>query len=135
MIYSRTSMFPHQRRMALPNTNATDIQADTERRVLSIIAVASAILEARNLAARHVVFPLLIAGVATSQADAKVRAVELITAFETSGIGKNTNRTRQLLKAVYEEQRKAYESGRNSGDVDWLAVAKERNLTVVNCGL
>lgn len=139
-IYSRTSMFPAQRRMA-PITNVNnnihnnDTQADTERCVLAIIAVASATLEAGNLAARHVVFPLFIAGCATIQADAKVKALELVAAFETSGIGKNTARTRGLLKVVYEEQRKAYDAGGSMGDVEWLAVARERGLTVVNCGL
>lgn len=126
MIYSRTSMFPAQ--------HATD-QADTERRAAVILAVASSTLEAGNLAARHVVFPLFIAGCATLQADAKIKVLELIAAFETSGIGKNTARTRGLLKAVYEEQRKAYEEGGSMADVEWLAVARERGLTVVNCGL
>ena len=128
-------MFPTQRR--LPASHNPDTQADTERRVLSVLAVASATLEARNLAARHVIFPLFIAGVATLQADAKVKALELIAAFETSGIGKNTSRTRGLLKAVFEEQRRAFETGTSGamGHVDWIAVARERGLVVVNCGL
>lgn len=132
-IYSRTSMFPTQRHAAHPAADSS--HTDVERRVMCILAVASSTLEAGNLAARHVVFPLFMAGFATLQADAKVKVLELIAAFETSGIGTNTARTRRLLKAVYEEQRMAYDAGGSMGDVDWLAVARERKLTVVNCGL
>lgn len=127
-------MFPAQHRTQNP-IPAPDSQADTERRAMSILAVASSILETQNLAARHVVFPLFIAGVAALQPDAKVEALELIAAFETTGVGKNTARTRQLLKAVYEEQRRAFDAGASMGDVDWLAVARERSLTIINCGL
>lgn len=135
-------MFPAQRRLSTAHNNhtsnaasLTDQQADTERRALSILAIAATTLELGNLSARHVVFPLFVAGCATLQADAKVRALELTTAFENAGIGRNTARTRALLKAVYEEQRKAYDAGGSMGDVEWLAVARERQLTVVNCGL
>ena len=133
-LYSRTSMFPGQRRAN--NTSSTDTSStDSERRVLSILAVASATLESGNLAARHVVFPLFIAGCATLSADAKVKALELVQAFEAGAIGRNTARTRGLLKAIYEEQRRASMDGGRAEDVEWLAVARERGLMLVNCGL
>lgn len=132
MIYSRTSMFPRQRRIL---ANPPDVHTDTERRVLAIIALASESVEAGLLERRHVVFPLFIAGYATLQPDAKVKALDLISAFETTGIGQNTARTRRLLKLVYEQQRQMYDAGGRMEDVDWLAVAREKRLTVVNCGL
>ena len=132
MIYSRTSMFPQQRRYS---GTSQDVHSDTERRVLSIIALASEAVEAGHLDRRHLVFPLFIAGYATLQPDAKVKALDLISAFESTGIGQNTARTRRLLKVVYEEQRRAYDAGGRMEDVDWLTVARDRGLTVVNCGL
>lgn len=133
VIYSRTSMFPGQRR--IPIANLQDMLADTERRVASIITIAANQLEHNHLDRRHIVFPLFMAGFATSQSDAKVQALDIMKAYEGSGIGQNTYTTRRLLTAVYEEQRKLAEAGRRIEDVDWLAVAKERALTIVNCGL
>lgn len=133
MIYSRTSMFPGQSH--IPVANQSDIHADTERRILSIISVATAQLQQGRLDRRHVIFPLFMAGFATTQPDVKIRVLELIKTYEGSGIGQNTYRTRQLLTAVYEEQRRRANEGGSMEGVDWLFVARERSLTVVNCGL
>lgn len=85
---------------------------------------------------RHVGFPLFMAGVATTQPDTKIQAMNLMTAFQREGgIGQNTYRTRQLLIAVCEEQRAMVGAGGRMEQVDWLALAKERGLSVVNCGL
>ena len=94
-------MFPGQRR--IPVANEHEIHSDTERRVLSIINVAAAQLEDGQLGRRHVIFPLFIAGFATSRPDIKTQALDLIKSYEGTGIGQNTSRTRQLLTAVYEE--------------------------------
>ena len=80
-------------------------------------------------------FPLFIAGMASCEQDAKGRAVDLITVFEGKGIGQNTLRTRQLLVAVCEEQNRIVDLGGRMVDVDWLVVARERGLLVLNCGL
>lgn len=133
-VYSRTSMFPSQR--TIPIAQQANIHADTEHRCRSIIALAEFYLESNTLEHRHVVFPLLIAGVATVQSDLKVRAIELMKAFQRhGGIGQNTYRTRQLLQEVCEEQRAVVTRGGRTEQVDWLTIAKERSLTVVNAGL
>jgi hypothetical protein len=126
-------MFPGQRR--IPIANIQNIFADTERRVMSIIDIATTQLEAGQVDRRHVIFPLLMAGVATTRSDAKVQALDLMKAYEGSGIGQNTYSSRQLLTAVYDEQSRVANGGGRIEDVDWLAVAKGRGLTVVNCGL
>lgn len=126
-------MFPGQRR--IPVANLQEVQADTERRVQAIIDLATAQLEAGQLDRRHVLFPLFMAGFATIRPDAKIQALDIFKAFEGSGIGQNTYRTRRLLSAVYEEQRLMAEAGGRMEDVEWLSVAKERSLTIVNCGL
>lgn len=76
-----------------------------------------------------------MAGFATTQPDAKIQALDIIKAFEGTGVGQNTYTMRRLLSAVYEDQRRMANAGRRMEDVDWLAVAKERSLTLVNCGL
>lgn len=126
-------MFPGQRR--IPVANQSDIHADTERRIVSIMSVATAQLHHGQLDRRHIIFPLFMAGFATTQPDIKIRVLDIIKTFEGSGIGQNTYRTRQLLTAVYEEQRRRANEGGSMEGVNWLVVAKERSLMVVNCGL
>ena len=132
-IYSRTSMFPAQRR--IPVANQQELHADTERRAASIIHTAIIQLGAGLLERRHVIFPLFVAGFASTQPDVKIQSLDIIKAYEGTGIGQNTYRTRQLLSAVYEEQRRVAGRGGRMEDVDWLSVANGRSLTVVNCGL
>ena len=126
-------MFPGQRR--IPVASQQEVFADTERRVMTIISVAATNVEARHLDRRYVIFPLFMAGFATTQPDIKIQAIDIIKAYEGTGIGQNTYTTRRLLAAVYEEQRKAADAGHRIEDVDWLAVARRRSLTMVNCGL
>lgn len=134
VIYARTSMFAGQR--LIPTANQSDICADTERRCLAILTMAGGYVEAGLMERRHVVFPVFIAGVATTQPDAKIQAMNLMTAFQREGgIGQNTYRTRQLLIAVCEEQRAVVGVGGRMEQVDWMALAKERGLHIVNCGL
>lgn len=138
VIYSRTSMFPGQRLVPVPNQSS--VAADTEHRCLSIITLATEILNNQHAtdpkSRRRTVFPLFMAGYASSSLDAKRQAINLIRALEASGgIGQNTYGTRQLLNAVCEEQRHAIGEGRGIESVEWLDVARERGLSIVNCGL
>lgn len=127
-------MFPGQRR--IPIANIHEVITDTDRRVSSIISVATSQFQARQLERRHIIFPLLMAGIITTQADAKVQALELMKMYEGSGIGQNSYNTRQLLLAVYEEQRKVADAaGRIDCDVEWLGVMRGRRMALVNCGL
>ncbi|KAK5132563.1 hypothetical protein LTR08_008880 [Meristemomyces frigidus] len=134
VLYVRTTMFPGQR--LIPIANQADIHIDTERRCQFILTMASADLERGLMERRHIVFPLLMAGFATTQPDAKIQAINIMTAFQREGsIGQNTHRTRQLLVAVCEEQGAVVSAGGRMEQVEWLALAKERGLSVVNCGL
>jgi len=134
VIYSRGSMFPGQR--LIPTAHQSDIHADTERRCVAILNMASSHLEMHLMELRQVGFSLFMVGVASTQPDAKVQAMNLMTAFQREGgIGQNTYRTRQLLAEVCEEQRAVVSRGGRMEQVDWLTVAKERGLGIVNCGL
>ena len=153
MIYSRTSMYPGQGRM--PTANQHSLLADTEARVAAILSLAMPqIPTATNTAtnhssssnnsnnnigisttARHLVFPVFIAGVATALMPNKTAAINTISRLEDSGIGRNTVRTRRLLVLVYEEQARRVQAGGKIEDVDWLQIARAHGLDVVNCGL
>lgn len=126
-------MFPSQR--LLPVANQAAFNADTSTRASHILTLASQILANGDVERREVVFPIFIAGLATSNADAKVRAIELLKAFEGHGIGQNTSVVRRLLVGVSEEQRRRVELGGRVEEVDWLIYGRERGLSVVNCGL
>lgn len=136
MIYSRTSMFA-QRSMDVANQG--DVHADTEQRCIGILTLASSYTDAELMMKhRHAVFPVLMAGIATTQPDAKIQAMNIVKAMESparGGIGQNTYRTRQLLVAFCEEQRRVVGAGGKIEQVDWLALARERDLSVVHCGL
>lgn len=126
-------MFPNQR--LLPTANQALLATDTAARAAQILSLASAILSKGGLDHRAVVFPVFIAGIATPNADAKIKAIELLRAFEGHGIGQNTGVVRRLLVGVCEEQRRCVEVGRRAEEVDWVRFGRERGLGVVNCGL
>ncbi|KAF2769318.1 hypothetical protein EJ03DRAFT_293334 [Teratosphaeria nubilosa] len=134
VIYSRTSMFPQQH--LIPTANQAELHTDTERRCMNITNLGASYVQERHQDRRHIVFPLFLAGVVTTNLDAKVRISEIIEALQRNGgIGQNTLQTRKLLQAVIEEQRLALEGGGRIEQVDWLALARSKGLGVVNCGL
>lgn len=133
-LYATTSMYPGQRLFIF--YNMPPVQTTNEIHVSNILEVASRIVdEGEMFDARFVVFPLFMAGCATLKPEAKRMAVELIRRLEPHGIAHNTRRTRQLLVAVCEEQSKRAREGRRAEEVEWLALARERGLNVVNCGI
>lgn len=133
MLYLQTSMYPGQR--LLTALEVQQSQLGIEQHVSSILTMASRLIQIERFELRSIVFPLFIAGFATNKPDVKARAAELIRFMEPHGISQNTKRTRQLLVAVSEEQRRRAQAGRRAEEVDWMAVARERGLMVVNCGL
>jgi hypothetical protein len=126
-------MFPTQ--ALLPTANQAAYQADTATRVSHILTLGISIHAAGELDRREVVFPIFIAGVATTNPNAKAKAIELLKSYEGHGIGQNAAVVRKLLVAVCEEQRRRVANGRRMEEVEWLRVGKEKGLNVVNCGL
>jgi hypothetical protein len=133
MIYSRTSMFPGQ--PLIPTANQAAFLADTGTRVSHILTLTIHILSNNELDRREVVFPIFIAGYATTNPNAKAKAIELLKSYEGHGIGQNTSVVRRLLVAVCDEQNRRVAAGRRVEEVEWLRVGRERGLGVVNCGL
>nr|POE63455.1 hypothetical protein CFP56_04358 [Quercus suber] len=139
VIYSRTSMYPRQR--LSPIANQASIAIDTERRCAHILALtATHMLNDQEqpdfFSRRRIVFPIFMAGFATSSPILRGKALDLLRRLEgNGGIGRNTFHTRKLLVAVAEAQHHASQQGMPVEGVDWLNVAQERGLNVVNCGL
>lgn len=126
-------MFPGQR--LIPHASAALLSADSASRVSHIHTLASSILASGDLDRREVVFPVFIAGIATSDANAKITSINLLKSFEGHGIGQNTSVVRRLLVGVCEEQNRLLERGRRMEEVDWMRFGRERGMSVVNCGL
>jgi hypothetical protein len=124
-------MYPGQGRMPFANRQA--IVTDMELRATKILTLAAP--QAINPVHRNIIFPVFMAGVATSVESNKSAAIELIGRLEDTGIGRNTHRTKQLLVAVCEEQRRLVAVGGSQQEVEWLEIARANKLDVVNCGL
>lgn len=132
-IYSRTSMFPGQG--LLPSANQAAFAADTNTRVSHILTLTVSIMATGDFDRREVVFPVFMAGVATTNPNAKAKAIELLKSYESHGIGQNTSVVRRLLVGVCEEQNRRVSGGRRMEEVDWIRFGRERGMSVVNCGL
>lgn len=98
----------------------------------NILALANANIDNPRLDCFNIVFPVFMAGFAATDPDVKVQAIRLICAMENTSAGRNTSRSRELLVAVCEEQRR-----RNGApwSVDWVTFSRECGLELVNFGL
>jgi hypothetical protein len=130
LIYSHTSMWPSQRMDTGPEPDN-----DISECVTVILKVAEDILNAGHFELRFIVFPLFMAGVASSSGSDKMMALDLMSAMEKEGIGCNTTTTRHLLQIVYGRQTQRFMKMGHSLDVDWIDVMIEQGLQVVNFGL
>ncbi|MCJ1282031.1 hypothetical protein MMC26_001354 [Xylographa opegraphella] len=100
-----------------------------------IIDVVSETVRRRRFEHGFVIFPLFLAGIATTSAADKALAHELMTAMEQESVGNNKRATRKLLEAVYEAQNARQMVVGHSLDVDWIQVMSESKLHVINFGL
>lgn len=130
IIYSHTSMWPGQRIETSPDY-------DTEIAVASnqlLLMTRKALAEERT-DCRYLVFPVFMAGFATTDGAHRMHALDLLRALEKTSIGRNTTATRKALAAVYEKQNERFMNTGQSLDVDWMEVMAEHGLTIVNFGL
>ena len=100
-----------------------------------IIDVVNETVRRRQFEHGFVVFPLFLAGIATSSVVDKTLAHELMKAMEQESVGNNKRATRELLEAVYQAQNARQMAVGHSLDVDWIQVMTERKLHVINFGL
>ncbi|KAK2806917.1 hypothetical protein FQN51_005717 [Onygenales sp. PD_10] len=130
-IYSYTSMWPNQ----LLETGGGPA-LEISQRATAILHVASSIINADRFDLRFIVFPLFMAGVASSSGSQKMLAVDLLSSIEANeSVGRNVTTTRHVLQIVYQRQTEGYMQRGHSLDVDWIEIMIEQGLQLVNFGL
>ncbi|KAI9814741.1 MAG: hypothetical protein M1827_003007 [Pycnora praestabilis] len=127
IIFSHTSMWPSQRFDSVPGADEEIAQSVSE-----ILRIAEVNVNAESLGLRNFVFPLFMAGIATSSAGEKMFALDLMGTVEQHSVGRNTMVTRQLLQTVYDRQNESNMSVGHSFHIDWFEIITQRGLPVVN---
>ncbi|KAI4844621.1 hypothetical protein E4T44_06088, partial [Aureobasidium sp. EXF-8845] len=130
VIYSNSSLYPTQ-----PFHSNPYQRSETHLHSLKILAIADAVVALQNYDQHQLVFPVFIAGFASSDPETKSRAMALLRVLEGTGISRNATRSRELLSMVFEEQRLMVVNGGRAEEVDWIDVAKVKGMGVVNFGL
>ncbi|KAK5160219.1 hypothetical protein LTR04_004757 [Oleoguttula sp. CCFEE 6159] len=130
LLFSHTSVWSGQR---VECSTAGD--EEIEQLVSDVLELARMTVEAEHFERRFVVFPLFLAGFATSHPEKKRLAMELLVAMEPTSVGKNTAASRELLQIIYDLQRQSLMAVGHSLAVDWIDVMTERGMHVVNFGL
>ena len=100
-----------------------------------ILRLASYIISQRRFESRYIVFPLFMAGFASTTTAERVSTLKFLEILEQDAIGRNTSVTRRLLIAVFEAQAEAVRRVGHCLGVDWLDVMVGRGLQVIHCGL
>ena len=130
IIYSHTSMYASQRIEIGPGD-----EYEIRQSARKILQFAHEKIISGHLEQRALVFPIFMAGFASTGAEDKTLAVELIRQMEKDSISSNTRATRELLEVIYERQDASFSRLGHSLDVDWIQVMLERGLKVVAIGL
>lgn len=131
LIYSYTSMWPTQE---VETGGAPALEV--EQRVSNILQVGTSIVNSGRFDLRFIVFPLFMAGVATSSGSQKMLALDLICALGTNeAVGRNVATTAHVLQTVYQRQTESYMRKGHALDVDWIDIMADQGLQLVNFGL
>ena len=100
-----------------------------------ILLLAREIVNHRHLERKFMVFPLFMAGFAAETASDRSEALELLTALEQETMGRVANASRELLQLVFDKQNERLLMGNSRWKVDWVQVAVESGMQIVNCRL
>ncbi|KAL2386352.1 hypothetical protein RJZ90_000748 [Blastomyces dermatitidis] len=131
LIYSYTSMWPGQ---CIETGGGPALEIS--QRTTAILHVASSIVHAGRFDLRFIVFPLFMAGVASSSSSQKMLALDLLSSIEgNESVGRNVTTTRHVLQIVYQRQTEGYMRKGHALDVDWVEIMIEQGLQMVNFGL
>jgi Fungal specific transcription factor domain len=130
LIYSHTSMWPSQRLDTGPEYDVEIAQCVTE-----VLRIGDKIVSSEQFHLRFIIFPLFMAGFASTDGNEKMLALELISSMEKESIGSNTTATRHALQIVYDQQTRRFMHTGHSLDVNWSDIMLEQGLQVVNFGL
>ncbi|PNS20517.1 hypothetical protein CAC42_5967 [Sphaceloma murrayae] len=129
VIYSSTSMFPGQ-----PFSNPS-LSAEVARQCRHVLALAQTVLQTGLWGRPPLVFAVFLAGVASPEAEIKSAAIQIIREFERNSFNRNVRGAKELLMTVCEEQRQRVIHGGRQEEVDWLELARSRQMEIVDFGL
>ncbi|EGC42767.1 conserved hypothetical protein [Histoplasma capsulatum var. duboisii H88] len=131
LIYSYTSMWSSQ---SIETGGGPALEIS--QRTTAILHVASSIVHAGRFDLRFIVFPLFMAGVASSSSSQKMLALDLLSGIEgNESVGRNVTTTRHVLQIVFQRQTEGYMRKGHALDVDWMEIMIEQGLQMVNFGL
>ena len=114
MIFSYTSMWPSQRLDTGP-----EFDVEIGQCVADILQTAEGVVK---LELRFMIFPLFMAGFASTDGNQKKMALDMILTMEKKSIGSNTTATRCALELIYEQQMQRFMYTGHSLDVNWLDI-------------
>lgn len=120
-------------------TSTNPPPASVKNHAHSILYLSREIVIAGHLERKFVVFPLFMAGILFSScfpsefAAHRAETVRLLKDLEMKTMGKIANASRLLLELVYENLDRG--TGEDTSLVDWVGLAKDKGLQVVNCRL
>ena len=120
-------MWPSQRA-----ETSRPIESEIDHCVSAILKVAQGFVSRDRLEFRFVIFPLFMAGFASSTLEPKMLALDLLRTFEETSLAPNASSIRQLLQLVYQRQEQSLLSTGLALHVDWVEVMVENHLQVVN---
>lgn len=123
-------MWPSQRLDTGPEYDMEIAQCVSE-----VLRIGETIVSRQYFHLRFIIFPLFMAGVASTDGNEKMLALELISNMEKDSIGSNTTATRHALQIVYEQQTQRFMHTGQSLDVNWNKIMVEQGLQVVSFGL
>ena len=125
-------MWPNQRSDLDPAQYETELGFAIQ----GVLKLAKDLVQSDQLSQRVAVFALFLVGWASTSAEDKKLALELLLNFERESIGCNTSATRKLLERCYALQVKSAQDKGHSLDVDWIAVANSLKYNdLVHVGL
>ncbi|KAH0174503.1 hypothetical protein KCU67_g729, partial [Aureobasidium melanogenum] len=130
MVYLHTSMYRGQR-MHTSQVQRKEIAVHCRH----ILALATQVMVAKATEQHHIIFPVFLAGVNSTNDHDRNRAIGIIRAAEGTGISQNATKSRELLKAIGAEQRYKARYGGNATDIDWISFAREHGIRLLNIGL
>lgn len=130
IIYSHTSMWPGQRADLAP-----DFDSEITAAAQQILQVGQAIVAGQGVSPNFLIFPLFMAGYASTAGNQRLLAQELISIIEKQSLGRNISATKSALDEIYSQQNERFLSTGQSLDIDWLEVIAEKGLSLVNFGL
>jgi len=101
----------------------------------AILQLAHHTISSGRLENRFLVFPIFLAGFASTAREDRRLALNLMRQMEQESIGRNTRATRELLEIVYERQEASISQVGHAMRVDWIQVMLEVGLKVIIVGL